>query len=653
MKVIIVGGVAGGASTAARLRRLSESAEIILFERSPHVSYANCGLPYHIGNVIARREQLLLQTPEQLRANLNLDVRVDSEVVDVDADKKTVRVHDRAKDTFYEESWDKLVLCPGGTPFRPPTPGDDHPKIYSLQNVRDMDAIKAEVDGGARSALVIGGGFIGVEVAENLVERGLRVDLVELAGQILAPFDQEMARELESHMVRNSVRLHLRTRVTSFEDADGGVRCTLSNGVSLHMDFVISAMGVLPSTALAEKAGIALGSRGGIQVNEHMQTSHPDIYAAGDAVEVRDLLTGEPVLVPLAGPAQRQARVVADNICGRESTFGVVQGTSILKVFEMTAASTGANEKRLRAAKLPYQKIYIHPAGHASYYPDTAAMHMKLLFSVPEGKVLGAQIVGYDGVDKRIDVMAVAIRGGMTVYDLEELELAYAPPYGSAKDPVNMAGFAASNVLKNDASIKHAEDWSELGEAAYIVDVRDASEFKRWHIPKAVNIPLSEVRTRLSEFPQDKPILLYCRSGLRSYFALRILKQTGGYDAYSMSGGALTFAMLDDDIRTGRRLYPEVPHGETPFFETIKSSGKVIEIDATHLACPGPLNALKGKLAEAALGDDVTVHASDPMFLSFLPAWCNTLGHVIVDTMQADGHVMARVRKGVSIRSVA
>ncbi len=642
MKVIIVGGVAGGASTAARLRRLDESAEIILFEKTEYVSYANCGLPYHISKIIPVREQLLVQTADKLQANLNLDVRTSCEVTDISTEQKTVRVLNRNTNEEYEESWDKLVLCPGGVPIRPPTPGDDIPGIFTLQNVENMDAIIAKINQGAVSAVVIGGGFIGIEMTENFVERGIHVDLIEKGNQILAPFDSEMASELECHMVHNSVRLHKESYVTAFERGDNAsIRCRLDNDVIIQADIVISAIGVRPSTDLAKKAGLTLGPSGGIQVNEHMQTSNPDIYAAGDAVEVVSLTSGLPVLIPLAGPANRQGRVVADNLAGRKSKFSAVQGTSILQVFDMTAASTGANEKMLKMMSMPYKKIYLHPPGHAGYYPGTAAMHMKVLFSPDEGKLLGAQICGYDGVDKRIDVLAVAIRAEMTVFDLEELELAYAPPYGSAKDPVNMVGFVGQNILTDDVPTKYVEDIPDFLAEGQVVDVREPDEYCCWHIAESINIPLSEVRDRIKTLDQKKPTLIYCRSGIRSYLALCIFKSHGFNNVYNLSGGALSFAIQNRDICTGKRLST---------YEFIPASGNEFEVDARGISFPDDIKLLRDKLHNISVGDEVIVHFTGPMLSNIIPAWCNGMGHMLIDSYRTDDRgIVFRVRRGIVI----
>ena len=567
MKVVIIGGVAGGASAAARARRLSETAEILILERDDYVSFANCGLPYHIGGDIKERSALLLQTPESLKTSLNLDVRTGHEVLTIDRVNKWVTVRNRASGEEYRERYDKLVLCQGANPVRPPLPGIDHPHLFTLRNIPDMDAIKAVVDQGAQSAVVIGGGYIGVEIAEALRQRGLQVDLVEMLTQVVPPLDAEMARDLAYHMESHGVTLHLGVTAQSFEDVAGRIQVKLSDGVTLVSDLAIMAVGVRPASNLAREAGLELGPRGGIKVDPHQQTSDPDIYAAGDMVEVTDTVTGEPAVIPLAGPANRQGRIVADHIFGRASAYQSTQGTAILKVFEMTGGCTGASEKTLRRANIPFQKIYIHPSGHAGYYPGTAPMHLKLLFAPETGRILGAQVVGYDGVDKRLDVFATAIRAGMTVYDLEHLELAYAPPYGSAKDPINMAGFVASNLLRGDVAFWYAEEYPEKTVNGTIIDVRSEEEYAAWHMPEAINIPVGVLRSRVDNLlgngDRSQPLFLYCRVGFRSYLAYRILHQAGYTNLATLAGGSKTFTSFHrTPLATGRPGIPFIAHEE-------------------------------------------------------------------------------------------
>lgn len=543
MKIVIAGGVAAGMSAAARLRRLNEDAEIIVFERDEYVSFANCGLPYHIGGDIPERDSLLVVTPQRLRAQLNLDVRTCHEVVKIDRAQRIVHVHDRQQNMRFQEPYDKLIIAQGAAPLRPALPGIDHPKIYSLRNIPDMDAIKRDVDGGATSAIVIGGGYIGVEVAEAFRQRDVDTCLVELADVILPPLDHEMSQALVFHMQSRGVRMVLGRRAQSFRDVDGQVEVMLEGGDALQADLVVMAIGVKAENTLASDAGLELGERGGLQVDAHMRTSDPDIYAAGDMVEVTDTVTDEKAIIALAGPANRQGRIAADHICGRESAYTSTQGTSVVRVFEMTGGGTGANEKTLRRAKIPYKKVYVHHNGHASYFPGTHPMHLKLMFAPGDGKILGAQVVGVDGVDKRIDVLATALRLGASVFDLEHFELAYAPPYSSAKDPVNMAGFVAANDLRGDIDHWYAEDYPSRTNEGRLLDVRSQQEFEDWHIEGARHIAVTELRERLDELEWQTPVYVYCKSGFRGYLASRILRQRGFADVRNLSGGLDTFRL--------------------------------------------------------------------------------------------------------------
>jgi len=542
MKIVIVGGVAGGASAAARARRLSEDAEIVILERGDYISFANCGLPYHIGGDIGRRDDLLLSTPEHFRANYNIDVRVGHEVTAIDRNARSVTVTERATGRQYEESYDKLILSQGAAPVRPELPGIDHPRVFALRTILDMDAIKQLVDGGARRAVVIGAGYIGLETVEALVHRGLETMLVEQQEQVLPVLDHELAVDLQYLMEEKGVQVRLGATAAAFHEAGEGVEVELESGERLAADFVLLAIGVRPESELARAAGLELGSSGAVRVDEHMRTSDPDIYAAGDMVEVTETVTGEKTNIPLAGPANRQGRIAADHIFGRDNSYTTTQGTAIVKVFDLTAAITGPSEKTLRRTGIAFEKIYLHPFGHASYYPGTAHMHIKVMFDPESGRLLSAQIVGYDGVDKRIDVFAVALRAGMTMHDLEELELAYAPPYGSAKDPVNMAGFVGGNVLSGDVRFWFAEDHPEETLSGTVLDVRTKKEYRDGHVDGTVWIPLDQLRSRLGEL-RDKPtpIYVYCLTGIRSYMACRILQLNGFTDVYNLGGGWKTF----------------------------------------------------------------------------------------------------------------
>jgi NADPH-dependent 2,4-dienoyl-CoA reductase/sulfur reductase-like enzyme/rhodanese-related sulfurtransferase len=545
MKLLIVGGVAGGASAAARARRLSEDAHIVLFERGPDVSFANCGLPYYIGGEITQRDKLLVVTPERLQTRYKLDVRVRTSVEAIDRVAKKVRVRDLESGREYEETYDKLILAPGAAPIRPQLPGIDLPGIFTLRNMQDMDRIKVKIDQGMRRAVVVGAGFIGLELVENLVRRGITTTVIELQDQVLPPFDKEMTTPVAQELADKGVSLLLGQSAEGFEQGPDGLTVRLKSGQRLPAQLVVLGVGVRPENKLAIEAGLEVGSRGGIRVNEHLQTSDADIYAVGDAIEVKDFVTGEPTQVPLAGPANRQGRIAADHIFGRAARYRGTQGTAIVRVFDRTAALTGASEKVLMRAKHPYRKVYVHPTHHAGYYPGAEAMTLKLLFDPERGRVLGAQAVGGAGVDKRIDVLAVVIQAGMTVFDLEEMELAYSPQYGSAKDPINMAGFVAAGLLRGEHPQVDVEAVlaSSPGERRLLVDVRTAQEFATGHVPDAVNIPVDGLRSRLGELPRDREIAVYCQVGQRGYLATRILLQAG-YKATNVGGGYKSYKLF-------------------------------------------------------------------------------------------------------------
>ncbi len=542
MKLIIVGGVAGGASAAARARRLSEDAEILLIERGPDVSFANCGLPYHIGEAIPEREKLLVTTPGRLRDRFRLDVRTRSEVEAVDRRAKTVRIHDWNSGRRYDESYDKIILAPGAAPVRPTIPGAGLPNVFTLRTLGDTDRIKKVVDGGVTRAVIVGGGFIGVELAENLIRRGVAVTLLDRNRQILPPFDPEMTTPMTAALAEKGVEVLLGQTAEAITATAVGMAVTLTSGDTRAAQLVVFGVGVRPENQLAEQAGLAVGPRGGIRVNEFLQTSDPDIFAVGDAIETADFGTGERTQVPLAGPANRQGRIAADNVFGRPSKYRGTQGTAILGFFGHTAAMTGSSEKALKRRGTPYRKVYVHPAHHAGYYPGAAGMTLKVIFDPRTGKLLGAQGVGGAGVDKRVDVLAVAVQAGMTVFDLEEMELCYAPQFGSAKDPVNMAGFVAGGLMRGD----HPQmDWEALDAAAdqpFLLDVRTAQEYAGGHVPGAVNIPVDELRGRFAEVPKGRLVLTYCQVGQRGYLATRILSQAG-FQVSNLGGGYKTYLL--------------------------------------------------------------------------------------------------------------
>ena len=540
MKVLIIGGVAGGATAAARLRRLDEQAEIIVFERSGYVSYANCGLPYYIGGVIQEEKKLTLQTPQSFRSRFNIDVRVRSEVTEIDPAVQTVTVHDLANDRFYTESYDKLILSPGARAVVPPLPGADGKRVFTLRTVEDTFRIRDFLEQRKPTrAVVVGGGFVGLEMAENLMARGLDVTLVEQLDQVMPPFDFDMAQEIHAGLRARGLHLCLSTAVTAITDHDTGpVTVSLKNGQSLDCDLVLLAVGVAPDTALAKAAGLELGERGSIIVDEHMRTSQPDIYAVGDAVRIRHRVTGKAGLISLAGPANKQGRIAADHICGLPSAYRGAMGSSVIKLFDMTAAATGLNEKTAKALGVCYDKALLFSASHGSYYPGGTNMSIKVLFDPESGRILGAQIVGADGVDKRIDVLATAIHAGMTAADLEELDLSYAPPYASAKDPINMAGYVIENLRMGLVKQYHWHDVAALPRdgSVTMLDVRTDAEYAQGHIDGTVHIPLDQLRMRMGELDPAKPLYVNCRSGQRSYIACRLLGQYG-YDCHNLAGG--------------------------------------------------------------------------------------------------------------------
>ncbi|MDF2523380.1 MAG: NAD(FAD)-dependent dehydrogenase, partial [Clostridiales bacterium] len=506
VKVVIIGGVAGGASAAARLRRLNEDAEIILFEKGEYISYANCGLPYYIGEVIKEKEKLVVQTPEAMKQRFRIDVRVNSEVTKIQPDKKVVEVFNSAENRTYTETYDKLILSPGAEPLRPGIPGINSSRIFTLRNIPDTYKIKDYVDENKpKRAIIVGAGFIGIEVAENLHAMGINVTIVEMAEHVMGPLDFEMAAIVHQHLKAKNVELYLKDGVKSFTEEDNCIQVELSSGRTLKAGMVIMGIGVRPETKLAVDAGLETGTTRGILVDEHMRTTNPDIYAVGDAVEVKDFINGNAALIPLAGPANKQGRIAANNICGIEDKYEGTQGSSIVKIFDITVATTGNNEKVLKRYGVEYEKSFTHSGSHAGYYPGAIPMSIKLTFGQKDGKILGAQIIGYDGVDKRIDVIATAIRAGMTVHDLEKLELSYAPPYSSAKDPVNLAGYTASNILKGDSRIFHWHDVGSIDLAKSVfVDVRTPVEYDLGTIQGAINIPVDDLRDRLNEIPKDK-----------------------------------------------------------------------------------------------------------------------------------------------------
>ncbi|MTU73588.1 pyridine nucleotide-disulfide oxidoreductase [Parabacteroides merdae] len=645
MNYLIIGGVAGGATVAARLRRMDEKANIILFERGKYVSYANCGLPYYIGDTINNREKLFVQTAKGFTDRFRIDIRTEQEVTAIRPDKKEVEIKNLSTGETYTETYDKLVLSPGAEPLRPGIEGIGSKKIFTLRNVPDTDTIKNYVNTeNPKRAIVVGGGFIGLEMAENLHDLGIQVDVVEMANQVMAPLDFSMAAIVHRQLTDKGVGLHLEDGVSRFEEKDGGVTVHLRSGKQIATDMVLLSIGVRPETKLAKDAGLAIGERGGIAVNDYMQTSDADIYALGDAVEVRHLVTGQPALIPLAGPANKQGRIVADNIVfGNKKKYPGSIGTSIAKVFDLTVAAAGANAKLLQQNNIPYISSYTHGASHAGYYPGAVPLSIKILFAPENGKLLGAQIVGFNGVDKRIEMLAQVIQRGGTVHDLAELEHAYAPPYSSAKDPVNMAGFVAENILNKKSRIIQWRELAELPADTIRIDVRTHDEYKLGTIPGFINIPVDELREHLDELPKEKPIVVTCAVGLRGYLAYRILVQNGFKHVRNLSGGYKTWSVATAPIKEIVSHKPEIP--ESTSYGNSDSQINLLKVDACGLMCPGPVMQLKKNYEALKIGEQLQITATDEAFGKDVTSWCKMTGAELVALENKNGVVAATIRK--------
>ena len=645
MNYLIIGGVAGGATVAARLRRMDEKANIILFERGKYVSYANCGLPYYIGDTINNREKLFVQTAKGFTDRFRIDIRTEQEVTAIRPDKKEVEIKNLSTGETYTETYDKLVLSPGAEPLRPGIEGIGSKKIFTLRNVPDTDTIKNYVNTeNPKRAIVVGGGFIGLEMAENLYDLGIQVDVVEMANQVMAPLDFSMAAIVHRQLTDKGVGLHLEDGVSRFEEKDGGVTVHLRSGKQIATDMVLLSIGVRPETKLAKDAGLAIGERGGIAVNAYMQTSDADIYALGDAVEVRHLVTGQPALIPLAGPANKQGRIVADNIVfGNKKKYPGSIGTSIAKVFDLTVAAAGANAKLLQQNNIPYISSYTHGASHAGYYPGAVPLSIKILFAPENGKLLGAQIVGFNGVDKRIEMLAQVIQRGGTVHDLAELEHAYAPPYSSAKDPVNMAGFVAENILNKKSRIIQWRELAELPADTIRIDVRTHDEYKLGTIPGFINIPVDELREHLDELPKEKPIVVTCAVGLRGYLAYRILVQNGFKHVRNLSGGYKTWSVATAPIKEIVSHKPEIP--ESTSYGNSDSQINLLKVDACGLMCPGPVMQLKKNYKALKIGEQLQITATDQAFGKDVTSWCKMTGAELVALENKNGVVAATIRK--------
>ncbi len=648
-KTVNIGGVAGGATAAARLRRLDERMEIVMLERGDYISYANCGLPYYIGDVIKSRDALLLQTPQAMKSRFNIDVRIQSEVIQINKEDKKVLIQER-DGKRYEESYDNLIIATGSSPLKPPIPGIDSEGIYTLWTVNDTDRIRAVIDGKKpKTAAVIGGGFIGLEMAENLHKRGIHVSIIEAKNQVMTPVDFEMAQLLHENINGNDVSLYLGDGVQSFEKVGETIHITLSSKKIVSADLVILSIGVRPNSQLAKEAGLKLNQRGGIQVDKMLQTSYPGIWAVGDVIEVENLATGKPAMIPLAGPANKQGRIVANNICGvgKELYEGSL-GTSVAQVFDLTVASTGANEKTLKAEGLKkgddYEVVLINQKSHAGYYPMATPLTLKLLFT-HAGKILGAQIVGQDGVDKRIDTIATVMKAGGDITTLEKLELAYAPPYSSAKDPVNMAGFVADNILKGIASFVMP---NEITEEMIVLDIREVAEREVWTLPGSIHIPFGQIRDRIGEIPKDKTIVTYCAVGVRSYNVARILMQNGFSDVRILAGGT-GFYRSYYFKPTNQKKDSSENHQEQ-FEKEIEqqtvSSQEIKRLDCNGLQCPGPIMKVNQTLHTMQKGEILQVSATDMGFAKDVETWCQRTGNTFVSKKKQGKEIIVTVQKG-------
>ncbi|MBR0081764.1 MAG: FAD-dependent oxidoreductase [Clostridia bacterium] len=650
-KTVIIGGVAGGASCAARLRRLDADREIVILERGAYISYANCGLPYHVGDVIKNRGALLLMTPERMWERFRIDVRVQNEVTEIDREKKTVTVRKTETGEVYEQPYDDLVIATGSSPLRPRIPGIDNPKIRTLWTVPDTDEIRSMVQSGTiKTAAVIGGGFIGLEMAENLRHAGLEVSLIEALDQVMAPVDFELAQMLHENIRSHGVKLYLSDGVDSFAEQGEQVLVKLKSGTEVTADMVILSIGVRANNALAKEAGLKLNERGGIIVDEHMRTEDPSIYAVGDVIEVEDFVFKGRTMVPLAGPANKQGRIVADVLAGRDSAYKGTQGSSVAKVFDLTVASTGANEKTLKKRGMEkgkdYESLIITQNSHAGYYPGATPMTLKILFAPDTGRIFGAQIVGREGVDKRIDTIGVAMRLNGTVSDLKDLELAYAPPYSSAKDPVNMAGYVAENIRTGLVKIA-PYDAPATDPDAVLLDVREEAEVMAFAVPNAVNIPLGKLRERLSELDPEKRIIVFCGIGVRAYTGARILNQNGFNNVEVYPGG----------VRMYQANYPEPE--EEPIADTKKevpmeqaTVTNKITLNCCGMQCPGPIMEVFKSVKDMKDGELLEVSASDPGFAKDIVSWCKRTGNTLVSNEERDGAYVATIRRGTNAPAV-
>lgn len=655
-RCLIIGGVAGGATTAARLRRMDEDAEIVLFERGGYISYANCGLPYYIGDIIKERENLFVQTPQAFSMRFNIDVRVRHEVLSINPKEKTVKVHALDEDRITTEKYDRLVLSPGANPLKPPIPGINSENIFSVRNVPDIDRIKSFITKNRpQRAVVVGAGFIGLEMAENLHSLGIKVTIVEMVDQVMTTLDYEMAAEIHQHLKTKRVELYLNDGVSSFEKSGDAITVKLKSGKAIPCNLVILSIGIRPEIQLARDAGLETGITGGIKVNQYLQTSNEHIYALGDAIEIINPVTGKPMLIPLAGPANKQGRIVADNIAGGNAkAYDGTIGTAVAKVFDLTVGSAGVSEKILKKENIPHISSITHGSSHAGYYPMAKPLTIKIVFSPDNGLLYGAQIIGYEGVDKRTDVFSSFIKMKKTIYDLVEFEHAYAPPYSSAKDPVNISGAVAENILTGRMNIIHWDEVAGLDPASvFFLDVRTEDEFALGTIEGSVNIPIDEIRERIVEIPRDRKIIIFCNVGLRSYLASRILLQKGFNNIYNLSGGFKTYEHVtqnqcNEDIFEKDRIgiddhfYRDIPPDRQP---SAGPETKRIDVDACGLQCPGPVLKLKIESQKLKPGDIIRITSTDPGFEPDVKAWCNVTGNELLGVSSDKGIITAEIRK--------
>lgn len=643
MKIIIIGGVAGGMSAAARLRRLDEKSDIIVIEKSGYVSFANCGLPYYIGGVIKEKDSLLLETPSTLKEKFNLDVRVKSEAVSINREKKEIKIKNIETNDEYTESYDKLLISTGAKPFVPDIKGLEEAGYLTLRNIEDMEKISSCIDSdGYKNAVIIGGGFIGLETAENLKHKNINVTIIEKADQVMAPLDPEMASFIHGEIKRRNIALYLNSDITEISNSGKKKIIKLKSGEVVETDIIIASIGVVPDSELAKNAGLKMSSKGAVEVDEYLKTSDSDIYAAGDVIEIRNAITGQKALVPLAGPANKQGRTAADNILGREEKYTGTIGTSIMKFFNMTAASTGINEKYLKKQDINYKSLFIIKADHAGYYPGASDIYFKILFEPETGKIFGAQAVGEKGADKKIDIIATAILGNISVYKLKDLETAYAPPFNSAKDIINYASYMAENIKRDGLETVSWNETDKIG----LIDVRTEDEYNIDHIQGAVNMPLNTLRENMGKLDKNKEYIVYCKVGQRGYNAQRILVNNG-YKVKNLNGGFSIYksALMPQDNRI--KFENDIKNDKHRSISGLNSADKKI-LDVTGLQCPGPIIKIKNKISELKTGEVLEIKATDPGFENDIKVWTRQTGNTLLNIENTDGEILAEIKKGES-----